>query len=513
MGGPYAMIAVAVLARGWDKRGESLEELQGREVQRGAPVRQGSGWCVEQAGYFAVGPTQAVQGQRRSGRVAHEAFEAGAVPRFEANRSVYREPSPVVPVAHLLGGVGLEPTPACEALEHAPTHRGFGGRHVGVAQAERFVELGVVPKFRRYLLVVLWGVCLSVLGLLALETLYRLQIVDAYAPELRAHNRPQDLVGRPGMPALLAMGDSFTAGSRSYPSLLRRCQDRYRVINGGISGTGVLESLLVAPRRFEAIQPALFLYQIYIGNDLINIRYPVSWSTVSPLRNLYWELSRVLRSLIYLNYRLGQLSASKTHPLPFLPQGQLEQIARTGGDGPFRASAYAAREKVYLAADPGLLEEQVLARGGRAPDYWVFLQGLDKLLRYCEAPSCRAYVLVVPHAVQTAAHYLEDMQALGAKFSDVDAISSDPSPFLEGVRRYLKKMGLGEVVVLDPLPVLRAEEQKQRRVFYQNDPHLNPYGQTVLGGFLCREIDWGTAADPLYTRGGPSGDAQEFRDR
>jgi hypothetical protein len=53
------MIAVAMLARAWDERGESLEELPGREVQRGAPVRQGSRWCVEQTGYFAVGPAAA----------------------------------------------------------------------------------------------------------------------------------------------------------------------------------------------------------------------------------------------------------------------------------------------------------------------------------------------------------------------------------------------------------------------------------------------------------------------
>jgi hypothetical protein len=372
-----------------------------------------------------------------------------------------------------------------------PIHRIGNGRLIGRTQTRGKQGPG---KVRRSILrVLLWSVSISVLGGVALETLYRLQIVDTYAPELRAYNRPQDFVGPPEMPTLLVMGDSFTAGRRSYPSLLRRCQDRYRVFNGGISGTGVLESLLVAPRRFEAIQPALFLYQTYIGNDLINIRYPVSWSAVSPLRNLYWELSRGLRSLIYLNYRLGQLGASKTHPLPLLPASQLEQIARTGGDGPFRATRYAAGEKIYLTADPGLLEKQILARGDRAPDYRVFLQGLDKLLRYCETPSCRAYLLVVPHAVQAAARYLEDMQALGAKFSDVDAIASDPSPFLEGVRRYLKEMGLGEVAVLDPLPVLRGEEQKDRRVFYQNDPHLNPYGQAVLGGFLCREIDWGSA--------------------
>jgi hypothetical protein len=133
------VVAVAVLARGWDERGESLEELRGREVQRAAPVRQGSGGGrAEQSGYFAVGTAQAVQAERRSGRVAQQAFEAGVVPRFASNRSVYREPSAVIQVAHRLGGVGLEPTAAFEAWEHAPTHRRFGGRDVGVAQAERF---------------------------------------------------------------------------------------------------------------------------------------------------------------------------------------------------------------------------------------------------------------------------------------------------------------------------------------------------------------------------------------
>jgi hypothetical protein len=59
-GGQYAVIAVAVLARGWDEGGKSLEELQGCELQRGAPVRQGLGWRVEQTREFPVGPAQAV---------------------------------------------------------------------------------------------------------------------------------------------------------------------------------------------------------------------------------------------------------------------------------------------------------------------------------------------------------------------------------------------------------------------------------------------------------------------
>jgi hypothetical protein len=140
-GGEYAVVATAVPARGWDEGSQSLEELRGREVQRGAFVRQGSRGCVEQAGYFAVAPAQAVQGERRSGRVAQEAFQAGAVPRFDANRSVDRDT--------LRGGARgasarrcrARATAACEALEHTPTHRGFGGRHIVVAQAERFVEL------------------------------------------------------------------------------------------------------------------------------------------------------------------------------------------------------------------------------------------------------------------------------------------------------------------------------------------------------------------------------------
>src|SRR5215470_6968422 len=164
----------------------------------------------------------------------------------------------------------------------------------------------------RLILLVLSSVCLP---LLILEWAYRAQIVDTYRPELQAFNPAQVLVDN-GRPTLLLMGDSFTAGRTSYAGLLQETLQEWRVINAAVSGTGVLQTLYMAPHRFAHFHPRIFVYQVYVGNDLFDIRYPTNWRTISPLRNLYWLLANHLRVIGYLNYRLGHLSVMTTGSQP-----------------------------------------------------------------------------------------------------------------------------------------------------------------------------------------------------
>src|SRR5215471_15216432 len=145
------------------------------------------------------------------------------------------------------------------------------------------------------------------LALLVLEWLYRSQLVDTYSPELHTFNPPQVLASH-AQPTLLVMGDSFTAGRTSYAGILQDTLQEWRVINAAVSGTGVLQALYMAPNRFAQFHPAIFLYQVYVGNDLFDIRYPTNWRTISPVRNLYWLLANHLRVIGYLNYRLAHLS-------------------------------------------------------------------------------------------------------------------------------------------------------------------------------------------------------------
>src|SRR5689334_1804374 len=96
------------------------------------------------------------------------------------------------------------------------------------------------------------------------EGIYRFQVVDTYGAELRAFN-PDDAPADRARPTLLAMGDSFTAGRTSWAGILRDRLRRWRVVNAGIGGTGVLQALYVARNRFARFPPTAFVYQVYVG--------------------------------------------------------------------------------------------------------------------------------------------------------------------------------------------------------------------------------------------------------
>src|SRR5438552_3969166 len=117
------------------------------------------------------------------------------------------------------------------------------------------------------------------LALLVLEWAYRSQLVDTYRPELHTFN-PVQMIAPDGRPTLLVMGDSFTAGRTSYAGRLQDTVQEWRVINGAVSGTGVLQALYMAPHRFGQFHPSIFLYQVYVGNDLFDIRYPTNWHSI-----------------------------------------------------------------------------------------------------------------------------------------------------------------------------------------------------------------------------------------
>src|SRR5215471_1069086 len=275
--------------------------------------------------------------------------------------------------------------------------------------------LGPMRKICRLILLVLLNLCLP---LLVLEWVYRTQMVDTYRPELHAFN-PAPVLADDHRPTLLVMGDSFTAGRTSYAGILQDTLQEWRVMNAAVSGTGVLQALYMAPRRFAQFSPSLFLYQVYVGNDLFDIRYPTNWRTISPARNVYWLLANHLRVISYLNYRLRQvketLTARQGHSLSFPSTAVAASAA--GDTGTFSIEHYDSRVKLYVRAEPSLIEDSILAQGNRQHDYVIFLERLAQLLTYCQPEVCRAYILVIPHVCQVDAAYLMYMSQLGARFT------------------------------------------------------------------------------------------------
>ena len=330
---------------------------------------------------------------------------------------------------------------------------------------------------------VFYGLLCGVVVLVCFEGIYRHQFVDTYRPELRAYNPPAVLENAEDKPTVLIMGDSFTAGTHSYAEKLRALMPAYRIINAGVSGTGIRQAGVMAPRRFEAFRPSIFIYQIYVGNDLINVRYPVNWKTASPVRNVYGLIVRPLQSVYYLNYRLGQRWYEWTRPA-----GEQEGVAEVV-NAPFSVEAYSPIQKRYLRADPWILEKQILTQADRKVDFDTFLKGLKDLLAHCDPTACTAYLLVIPHASQVHPRYLVHMQALGAQFHHPDAMMADAYPFLSGIQHAFA--GTPSIHVLNPMPLLKMHEQQGRPVYFNNDGHLNLEGQAVVADYVWAQLGKG----------------------
>ena len=150
------------------------------------------------------------------------------------------------------------------------------------------------------------------------------------------------------------------------------------------------------------------------------------------LRRVFWFLANDLRVSGYLNYRLRQVKE-----IPTSRQGHVLSLTGTtvaafaaGDTGAFSIAHYDTRVKLYVRAEPSLLEGAILVQGNRQYDYALFLESLAQLLTYCKLEVCRAYILVMPHIGQVDAAYVTYMSQLGARFTAPAALGHPEYPFL-----------------------------------------------------------------------------------
>lgn len=315
----------------------------------------------------------------------------------------------------------------------------------------------------------------------AVEVGYRLQWLDPHGGEFEAFN-PVLQGRRPGLKTVLALGDSFTAGTASWPARLDRLMGPdWRVVNAGIGGSTITQAVVIGRRRAAQFRPDLVIYQTYVGNDLQDLRHPREAATISPLRRVYWWLGdHGLFAPWYLNHRAVGLRS-------LVAAGN---TAREWTDGePFSPGRFSPRERRLTAVDPTGVERQVLVRGPDMEQAWRrYAAGLDDLAALCREYRAPLVVVVVPHCVEVAAIYREHFAALGARWSDAAALEAEPSPF---VRRLRAAVGNFEPppVVIDALPAIRQAEADHHPMYFTNDSHLTADGQEVLADAIDRGLE------------------------
>lgn len=338
----------------------------------------------------------------------------------------------------------------------------------------------MVTALRRLMLRALKGLvyALFLLGATAglLEIAYRRQWIDFYAAELRGLNRPGDLSPQDKRPTLLVLGDSFSAQPFSYVNVLRDSLPGTRIINAAVPGTGLPEAAVIARRCLKRYPPEALLYQVYVGNDLWDLRKTADNPRISFSRNLYWRLSDQSLFLRFLNYRLGQVK-SKT--------GIAVETRELKSDIPFSPERYSLRERLLFEAEPALVQNSALAIGRRSEDLNRWLLEMDNLLKLLPEHVQPVFIVPVPHCAQVNVWYAGNMEQIGAAPFPAE-MQAQNYPFLERIRAHYANDK--RVRVISPLPAFQQTDSVGRRLYYENDPHLNVQGQAVLGRVLLKEM-------------------------
>jgi hypothetical protein len=308
-----------------------------------------------------------------------------------------------------------------------------------------------------------------------LEIFYRYQIIDTYRREINFLN-PERNTARTGK-RVLAMGDSFTAAPDNWVDQLRKIRPDLNILNSAVPGTGVRQANFMASRRFSEQSPEIFIYQIYVGNDLFDYRYPLNWREGGVFRNLYWATANRFRGIGWFNYALGQFQAAP--PASGIADGKNIKEA-------FDPKKFSPRERLYMEVEPDLIQNSVLLQGDRKSDFEDYLSHLDDLVENCSDGKCKVILLVVPHCAQIEELYLENMKEMGAEISDPHFIYQGEYPFFEELESHFSESP--NVKLLNPHQDFRKLETSGTRAYFLNDIHLSPAGQAKVAELVANRL-------------------------
>lgn len=300
-------------------------------------------------------------------------------------------------------------------------------------------------------------------SLFVLEIAYRYQWFDFYSAELKGLNTARDLHPVKGRKSILIGGDSFTSLPGNYVDSIRKYFPGYAVINSSVPGTGILQASYILPGRIKKYQPSVFIYQVYVGNDLSDIRH-VTDNKTGFARKMYWKLSDRLHILSYINYKLGGVKADVSG----------SKMYRPVEDDTFSVAQYNSREKILFASDPSLVDHTLSLTGGRNDDYTILNENLHGIISQLPQ-NCKVILLIIPYAAQVSEKYFHNMETVGAIFSR-DVSAENNFPFYSQLKK-----DFPSAMIIDPLYAFRIEEAKGNRMYFANDPHLSAEGQAALG--------------------------------
>lgn len=306
-----------------------------------------------------------------------------------------------------------------------------------------------------------------------IEFVYRYQIIDFYQSEYKYLNKNE--VNNNKSKKILVFGDSFTAATNSYVLSLKDSLKNLNFINAGIPGIGVQEINCIAERRIQETKPSMVILQFYVGNDLIDIKKPINWKTLSFARNLFWFLANHFYSIRYLNYKLGQIKQTI---------GQSLETEFLKNNDSFSVDKMSKREKLLIQADPNYYEKSIFVTTEYEDRFQVCLSNTIDIYELCKQNNIPLKILVIPASCQVSNEYKQNLEQCGAQFNNMD-ITKTTYPFITRLESHFQKEN---IEILNPLGVFQQKELGCTNLYYKNDLHLNNNGNIVLAEFITNNL-------------------------
>ncbi|PKH50795.1 hypothetical protein CXF68_08890 [Tenacibaculum sp. Bg11-29] len=317
---------------------------------------------------------------------------------------------------------------------------------------------------KKFFIIVKQALGILLITLILFEGCYRLYILDFYNTELKELNKGKLNTEKVDF---LVFGDSFTT-SNTYIEYLEE-KTNNKLINSASSGIGIQEVNLFASMRVKEFKPKKIIYQVYLGNDLLDVKNLSNIKKLSLSRSFYWYLSDYFISLLYINKRLSFGSNEFRRSYIF--------------DEKYAKNKYSNRSKLYFLADSLYLHNTVMLKGDFLNRYNIWMKEIEEFIE--KSNNIPVYIILVPHCAQLNNKYKKRMQEIGGEFPETAKFTTIEYPFYEETVKKLRKYK--SVTILNPLAYFKKKDKKEP-LYYANDPHLNNYGQQVLGEYLEQKI-------------------------
>jgi len=306
-----------------------------------------------------------------------------------------------------------------------------------------------------------------------LEFTYRFQFIDFYKTELNYFNNLNEQ--NIGEKKVLVFGDSFTANSNNYINILNNNNNNITFLNAAMPGVGIQEINCIAKNRIEAFKPKMIIVQLYVGNDLLDIKKPINWHSISLFRNLYWHVSNRFYSIRYLNYKLGQLKEA---------MGQAIETELVSDSDTFSTNKMSKREYILTQADPNYYEKSINISDEYEARFSKLSENLNDIHDLCKKYGIPLKVLIIPASCQVSLYYKNNLEKCGAYFEQKNTTDTI-YPFINKLTNRFK---VNSIEFLNPLSMFQRADSSGHRLYYENDIHLNKEGNIVLAKFLDNKL-------------------------